>query len=79
MAKGEVAGKKVLRRERGVPQLLYSRLQTAQALGNVSVSTIRRLQAAGRLTPIKLSPDKEGAVVFYRADEVHALAEGRIG
>ncbi|MGE0522112.1 MAG: helix-turn-helix transcriptional regulator [Variibacter sp.] len=72
MARATTIGKK---RANSVPQLLYSRTQAAQALGGVSVSTIRRLEAAGRLTPVKLSPHKDGALVFYRVDEVQALAD----
>jgi hypothetical protein len=50
-------------------QLLYSRQHTAMLLGGLSVMTVIRLEKAGKLTPIK-----PGGHVFYRADEVRALA-----
>lgn len=58
------------------PTLLYSRRQTAKALGGISIATVLRLEAAKRLTPIKLLGAANG-LTFYRPAEVHALAEGR--
>ncbi len=60
----------------GVPQrLIYSREQVGQLLGGVSVATIRRLELAGRLRPIRLSRSKAGQV-FFRAEDVRAFVEG---
>ncbi len=52
-------------------KILYSRRQTAEALG-CSVDTVERLEKLGRLKPIKLTT-KRGAV-FYAAHEVKAMA-----
>jgi hypothetical protein len=54
--------------------LLYSRIQAARLLGGVSVATIRRMEAGGRLSPVKLSGKRAGQV-FYQAQQVHGLAE----
>jgi excisionase family DNA binding protein len=53
--------------------LLFTRAQVA-ALLNVSVMTVIRLTAAGRLKPIRLTPGSSGKV-FFRASDVFALAE----
>lgn len=58
-----------------VEQLLFSRKQTAQALGGISIATVQRLEKAGKLTKVRLAGVENGAV-FHRADEVHALAGG---
>lgn len=52
--------------------LLIDRNQARVILGNSSYSTILRLEAAGKLTPIKLH-DSEKAKVFLRASQVMAL------
>jgi excisionase family DNA binding protein len=53
-------------------QLLYSRSQAARLLG-CSTMTIKRLEQAGRLSAIRLIR-KPTASVYFRAEEVHALA-----
>lgn len=52
--------------------LLIDRNQARVILGNSSYSTILRLEAAGKLTPIKLN-DSEKAKVFFRASQVMGL------
>ncbi len=52
--------------------LLIDRNQARIILGNSSYSTILRLEAAGKLTPIKLS-GSEKSKVFFRASQVMGL------
>jgi hypothetical protein len=54
--------------------LLYSREQVAAMLGNVSIHTVRRLEAQGRLHPIRLTKSPS-AMVFFKAQDVLALVE----
>jgi hypothetical protein len=42
-------------------RLLYSRGEAARLLGGVSVATIRRMENAGKLNPIRLRPPYLGA------------------
>ena len=58
-----------------VEQLLYTRRQTAKALGNISVATVRRLEAAHKLDVVRLAGSPNG-VAFHRAAQVRALAKG---
>lgn len=58
------------------PPLLYSREQTAAALGGVSTMTVIRLEQAGLLDPIKLAGSRNGHT-FYAVAQVHALAAGQ--
>jgi hypothetical protein len=58
-----------------VEQLLYSRRQTARALGGISIATVIRLEKCGKLDKVRLAGVSNGAV-FHRAAQVHALAEG---
>ena len=51
--------------------LLVSRAETKRLLRGVSDDTLRRLEAIGRLEPVRLVPDGH---VFYRWEEVAALA-----
>jgi hypothetical protein len=55
-------------------RLLYSREQVAELLGGISVHTVRRLEAAGRLRPVRLTRSPT-AMVFFRAQDVLALIE----
>jgi hypothetical protein len=55
-------------------RLLYTRRQVAELLGGVDVSTVRRLEREGRLTPIRLTGRKTGQV-FLRAEDVRKLIE----
>jgi len=58
--------------QRAAERLLFSREQTAEVLGGVSIATIRRLEREGRLKPIRLSRSPT-AMVFFRASDVQAL------
>jgi hypothetical protein len=58
-----------------VPQLLYSRRQTQRALGGISISTIIRLENAGKLDKVALAGVPNGQV-YHRVAQVTALAEG---
>ena len=53
------------------PALLYPRRITALKL-NVSVATVRRLEAKGMLDKVRLTPN---GPVHHRAAQVHALAQ----
>jgi predicted site-specific integrase-resolvase len=51
---------------------LYRRATAAEIL-DTSITMMKRLEREGRLTPVRLG----GRDVFYPADEVHRLADGR--
>jgi|GEM_PF-6933176 len=59
-------------------RLLFTRKQAAELLGGINHSTLRRLESAGLLKPVRLNPGP-GAMVFYRADNVRAVAMEGIG
>lgn len=54
--------------------LLVTRQQASRIL-SISVSTLVRLEAAGRLTAIKLDPESAG-MIHYRNSDVQRLARG---
>jgi hypothetical protein len=54
--------------------LLYSRIEAGRMLGGISVASLRRLEAAGALKPVKLSGKRAGQT-FYRAAEVRSLVD----
>lgn len=56
------------------PRLLYTREQTAQALGGISISSIIRLENDGRLRKVRLR-GKTGQV-FHNVSDIEALASG---
>jgi hypothetical protein len=62
-------------REQSFEQLLYSRAQTAHALGGISIATVQRMEARGLLDKVRLAGSSNGAV-FHRAEQVRKLAEG---
>ena len=64
----------ISRQQTKIERLLYTREQTAELLGGVSISTIRRLEREKRLKPIRLSLSPTGQV-FHQASDVHALIE----
>jgi hypothetical protein len=55
-----------------VRRLLYTREQTAEALGGISVSSVIRLENEGRLRKVRLRG--ETGQVFNPAGDVEALA-----
>jgi hypothetical protein len=55
--------------------LLIERREARRMLGGISGTTIWRLEQTGKLTPVKLD-DSPNAKVFYRYDEIVALAAG---
>jgi hypothetical protein len=59
-----------------VNQLLISRIDAARMLGNISVTTVMRLEKEGVLKPVRLNPRKPTAQVFYRYESIAALAQG---
>jgi hypothetical protein len=61
--------------EADLDALLYSRVQARRLLGNVSIATLKRLEADGQLTPIRLNKRSPVAQVFYRSSQVRALAQ----
>lgn len=60
-----------------VERLLYTRSQTAQALGT-SVVTVTRMEQRGLLPPIRLNSSPK-SMVFYRAEDVRKLAQTGVG
>jgi hypothetical protein len=64
------------RRERArtaMGRMLYDRDQAKFLLGNVSESTLRRLEKSGRLHPVKPSGSRVGKT-FYRHEDIVAIA-----
>jgi hypothetical protein len=57
-----------------VERLLYSRQQTAQALGGISIRTVIRFEEEGRLGKVQFKNSRT-AKVFNPAADVIALAE----
>lgn len=55
--------------------LLIERTEAAKVLGNCSISTLIRLETAGKLTPHKLAGSPLGKT-FYEHTEVVALSKG---
>ena len=55
-----------------VERLLYSRAQTAHALGGISIATVLRIENKGLLDKVRLA-GSHGAV-FHRVEQVQALA-----
>jgi hypothetical protein len=53
------------------PPMLYPRREAARLLGS-SITMLKRLERTGRLHPVRLGSKN----VFYRADEIEALARG---
>jgi hypothetical protein len=58
-----------------VRRLLYTRTQTAEILA-CSIPTVIRLENAGRLTKVRLTPNNANAQVRHPVEQVHALAKG---
>jgi predicted site-specific integrase-resolvase len=56
-------------------RLLLTRKQVAKLLGNVDVSTIRRLERAGRLKAVRLTKSPSGKVFFRREDVLRLVQE----
>jgi hypothetical protein len=57
-------------------RILYDRDQARFRLGNISNSTLRRLELSGRLRPVKPSGSPAGKT-FYTDDNLREIAEGR--
>ena len=55
--------------------LLYSRQATRQLLGGISIASIKRLERNGELTPVRLNRRSATSQVFYKRQEVLALAQ----
>ena len=55
--------------------LLYSREQARRLLGGVSSAMLKRLEAAGELTAVRLNKRSPVGQVFYRRAQVLALAQ----
>lgn len=58
-------------------RLLYSREQVAELLGGISTATVRRMERAGRLHPIRLTGRNSGQV-FFKSEDVLALVQGGV-
>lgn len=54
-------------------QLLFSRRQSAHALGYTSIDPILELERQGRLTPVRPTGKPTGQV-FYRRAQLEAIA-----
>jgi hypothetical protein len=61
--------------DRAASRLLYSRKQTQQLLGDVSIATLIRLERAGILRPKRLLNSPTGQV-FYTHENVVEVARG---
>ena len=48
-------------------------------LGGVSVMTLIRLEWKGALKPVRLNPRSKAGMVFYRHDDLLAMAQARDG
>ena len=57
---------------RSVRPLLVSRKDAGYLLGGVDVSTIRRMEKAGLLTPVRLNPRSATGSVYFRYDDIVA-------
>lgn len=66
----------VQKSESAVRPLLVSRQDAAIMLGNISVSTVCRLEEGGKLHAVKLGQSKNCAS-FYRLRDIEALVEER--
>jgi hypothetical protein len=69
--------RRTLRRSATPDQLLYTRQQTADVLGGISLATIFRLEKEGVLKKVRLMPGKSSQV-FHVAADVNALVARRI-
>jgi hypothetical protein len=69
--------RRTVRRSATPDQLLYTRQQTARVLGDISLSTILRLERQGQLKKIRLMRGAS-AQVFHSAENVNALVAERI-
>jgi hypothetical protein len=58
---------------RPVERLLYSRGQTAEALGGISIMTVIRMEQLGILPRVRLFGSRNGKV-FHPAEKARALA-----
>jgi hypothetical protein len=60
-----------------IEQLLYTRAQTARALGNISIATVQRMENRKLLDKVRIAGTPKGkGAVFHRAEQVRALARG---
>jgi hypothetical protein len=60
-------------RQSATAQLLYDRATTSHLLGDISLSTLVRLEQSGQLVAVKPSGCENGKV-FYTSASVHRLA-----
>ena len=68
--------KREKRRAPSIRPLLVSRKDACLMLGNVDVTTLRRLERLGVLHPKRLNPHSATAQVFYTYENIKAAAEG---
>lgn len=68
---------RVKHQDTSMPPLLFTRGQVAKLL-SVSTMTVIRMEADGRLQPIKLSPGVS-ARTYYRSADIYALIGRRGG
>jgi hypothetical protein len=73
-AAAETAAPDRTTRERFPARLLYSRKQTSELLGGISLAKLKELEAAGVLIPKRLDPRAANGQVFYTHRNVHAVA-----
>jgi hypothetical protein len=57
-------------------RLLFTREQTAELLGGCSIATVRRLERAGSLHPVRLT--RATGRVFFKRDDVLALIDAAV-
>lgn len=68
-----IAGRGALHHN-GIAPLLVSRRNAAIMLGDVSLATLRRMEKDGILIPIRLRPNAPTGEVYYKIENVHAVA-----
>ena len=72
--KKDISEREQRRRHRqSVAQLLYDRTTTAHMLGDLSTSTLIRLEASGQLVAVKPS-GRDNGKTYYTSQSVHRLA-----
>jgi hypothetical protein len=59
-----------------VSDYLYAREQARQILGGISIATLKRLEKASALRPIRLNKHSPTAQVFYTGVNLRELTRG---
>lgn len=60
----------------GVPPMLVTRTEARRLLGGPSTQHMLMLEKAGALTKVRINPQSATARVYYRYEQIVALANG---